>query len=108
MKRRIIMVIGLTLLSILLFSLFVMPSRASAPGGGTCCPELNSICYPDGGYPPVSDRYWRTDGKPCSAPNGKEYIKTLNWEITPHAQKGNKICGISKLYNLIIIFIPKS
>jgi hypothetical protein len=68
MKKRIMMAIGLTLLSILLFSFFVIPSRASAPGG-TCCLEMGAICYPDGN-PPVENHYWRTDGKPCSAPNG--------------------------------------
>lgn len=70
MKKRIMIATGLTLLCILLFSLFVIPSRAGAPGG-TCCPEYGAKCYPDGGRPPVDNYYWRTDGKPCwYPPNG--------------------------------------
>jgi len=41
--------------------------------GGTCCPEQKSTCYPDGcssGWCNEENAYWRSDGKPCSAPEG--------------------------------------
>lgn len=39
--------------------------------GGTCCPEYGSLCYPNGCSSSECmqpNRYWRSDGKRCSAP----------------------------------------
>ncbi len=38
--------------------------------GGTCCMETASHCYPNGCSQQScmeDNRYWRTDGKPCSS-----------------------------------------
>jgi hypothetical protein len=39
--------------------------------GGTCCPESGSTCYPNSCSNPLCadhNAWWRSDGKPCSAP----------------------------------------
>lgn len=70
MKKSLISLTGLMLTSLALAfaCVFLLPT-ISEGGGGTCCPDIG-ICYPDGGHPPVPYHYWRTDGKPCSAPIG--------------------------------------
>lgn len=70
MKKKVMKVMavtGLILLSIVLANVLDLPTIAEAVEGGTCCPEHMSTCYPPGN-PPVNNNYWRSDGKPCSAP----------------------------------------
>ena len=46
---------------------------AEGEGGGTCCPQEEAVCYPEGCHGHLcnlDDHYWRTDGKPCGAPTG--------------------------------------
>lgn len=64
MKKKVFLVLGLMLLGMVLGYLFVIPSEANAPGGGTCCPQVFSTCYPDTGGK-QENAYWRTDGLPC-------------------------------------------
>jgi hypothetical protein len=44
---------------------------ATCADGGTCCNEFGSTCYPNNCSEPScseSNKYWRTDGKPCRDP----------------------------------------
>lgn len=69
---------------ILVFGLGVSPLAMTGPSGfigvadawcgeavgWSCCPELDSHCFPEGCEGVscmIDDRYARTDGKPCSA-----------------------------------------
>jgi hypothetical protein len=66
MKRKILAVVGLVMLMVAIS--YVLPIHAADPVAGTCCNDTSGICYPPAPNPPQPNAYWRSDGKPCSAP----------------------------------------